>query len=60
MLAVATLVVALFTLNAHHPFTVDAVNVHAVGYVKLKLDLFNVTVCAHLFTVNDTVLLHVL
>ena len=44
ILAVATLVVALLTLNAHQFVTVDAVNVHAVGYVRLKLDLFNVTV----------------
>lgn len=60
ILAVATLVVALLTLNAHQFVTVAAVNVHADGYVKLKLDLFSVTVCVHLFTVNDTVLLHVL
>ena len=57
---VATLVVALLTLNAHQFVTVDAVNVHAVGYVKLKLVGLSVTVWAHLFTVNDTVFVHVL
>ena len=60
MLAVATAVALDATLNAHQFVTVDAVNVAAVGHDAVNVELLTVTVCAHLFTVNDTVFVHVL